>query len=465
MGGKAFEIVPQKVKQIDTPFRRIVTPIPSPESVPILEKLRKYEPLSMSGQPPIVWDRAEGFQIYDSYGNKWLDFSSGVVTANAGHGRKEIVEAITQTARRPLLHTYLFPHELRARLVEKLAQLAPPGLDKVFLLTTGSEAVENTIKVSRQYGQSVGGRKKNGIISFTGSFHGRTLGAQMIGGFPSLKKWIMNMDPDIHVMPFPNCFRCPCGRPEYDQCEKECFALIDRGLKEKGLGPDDIAGVITETYQGGEALFMPKGYMQLLSDWCREHDIILTCDEVQSGFGRTGRWFAFEHYGIVPNLISCGKGITSSLPLSCVIGEDRTMNLFQPGEMTSTHAASPVCVAAALANIEVLTKDNLVQNAQEMGQVLFGELKKVWDDFRDHIGYVQGAGLVRAVHMVKPGGRESDPELAFKVVLKAVQKGLMLAGPIGPNGETIKIIPPLIITREAILEGVQTFREAVEESL
>jgi 4-aminobutyrate aminotransferase/diaminobutyrate-pyruvate transaminase/4-aminobutyrate aminotransferase/(S)-3-amino-2-methylpropionate transaminase len=155
MRSEALDNQPEKVKKVETPYRRIVTAIPAPESIPILEKLRKYEPVSMSGQPPILWDRAENFQVYDKYGNKWLDWSSGVVVANVGHGRKEIREAIIEILNKPLLHTYLFPNEPRAILVEKLVELSPNGLDKVFLLTTGAEAVENTIKVSRRYGQNL----------------------------------------------------------------------------------------------------------------------------------------------------------------------------------------------------------------------------------------------------------------------------------------------------------------------
>ena len=149
----------------------------------MLEKLRKYEPFSTSGQPPILWDRADNFQVYDRYGNKWLDWTSGVLVANAGHGRKEIREAIIEAVERSLLFTYL-PNEYEAQLAERLVQLAPKGLTKVFPLVTGAEAVENTLKVSRQYGQKVGGKKKIGIISYTGAFHGRTLGAQMVGGDP-----------------------------------------------------------------------------------------------------------------------------------------------------------------------------------------------------------------------------------------------------------------------------------------
>jgi len=464
MGGKAYSIEPIKVKQIKTKFREIVTPIPAPQSITTLKNLRRYMPYSTTGQPPIVWDHAEGFQVYDGYGNKWLDWTSGVLVANAGHGRKEIREAIINVVERSLLFSY-FRNNYEARLVEKIAELTPEGLDKVFLLVTGAEAIENILKVARRYGQSIGGKKKIGIISFSGAFHGRTLGAQMIGGIPSLKEWIGHLDPFIYVLPFPNCFRCPCGRPRYEGCEDQCFSLLEKGLKERGAVPGEVALVITETYQGGEALFAPKPYIELLSEWCKKHEILLAFDEVQAGFGRTGKWFAFEHYGVTPNLIACGKGISSSLPLSCVIGENRVMDLFNPGEMTSTHASHPVCTAAALANINIIENENLVQNAQNVGHIMEKELIKIKKDFSDHIGYVQGAGLVWGMHMVKKGTRETDGELAFETVINAVRKGLLLTGTLGPENGTIKMMPPLCITSEAVQDGAQALREAIDETL
>ncbi|HEX7512708.1 MAG TPA: aminotransferase class III-fold pyridoxal phosphate-dependent enzyme, partial [Candidatus Methylomirabilis sp.] len=180
--GRAFDIEPKQVKVVETTFRRIATKIPAPETLEVLRTLHRCEPISMSGQPPIVWDRAEGVQVYDRAGNKWLDWSSGVVVANAGHGASEIKEAIRRQMEKGLLHTYCFPNAERAELVKCLVDITPEKLNKVFLLTTGSEATECAVKLARTYGQRVGGKDKIAIISFGGAFHGRTLGAQMIGG-------------------------------------------------------------------------------------------------------------------------------------------------------------------------------------------------------------------------------------------------------------------------------------------
>src|ERR1051325_4498237 len=200
---------PREVPRIKTPYRRIATRLPVPESLPLLQKLRANEPASMRGQPPVVWQRAENFQVYDAYGNMWLDFSSGFLITNAGHGRREIVDAVVRQAQRGLLTSYCFPNEARARLVELLVSLAPKPLNRAFLLTTGSETIECAIKLSRTYGAKKGGAKKINIVSFERAFHGRTLGSQMIGGVPGLKSWIHNLDPNMVQVPFPDGFRTP----------------------------------------------------------------------------------------------------------------------------------------------------------------------------------------------------------------------------------------------------------------
>ncbi len=451
--GKSFSLEPEKVKRINTKFRRILTEFPVLESLEILQTLRRYEPLSMRGQPSVVWDQAKGFQVYDKYGNMWLDWSCGVLITNVGHGRPEIKEAIINTTQHGLLASYCFSSEVRAKLVQKLIEMAPPGIDKVLLLTTGSETTENALKLARAYGQKIGGREKHKIISFERAFHGRTVGAQMMGGIPSLKKWIVNLDPGMIQVPFPDGFRCP----------DRSFELFLRNIKQQRVKPKEVAGVISETYQGGGASFAPKEYMQNLRRWCNQNKILLILDEVQSGFGRTGKYFAFEHYNIVPDIICCGKGISSSLPLSAVLGSSEVMDSFPVGSMTSTHGGNPVCAAAALANLEVLEKENLVENAARVGKVMIEGLKKLRDEYKEVIGAVHGKGLVAGLHIVKPNSIEPDGEMAFNIVEHCVKKGLLLFSPVGPGGATVKIAPALCITEEAIKEGLEVLGEVFEE--
>jgi len=446
-------LCPHPVPPVDTRYRRIATEIPVPESIPILERLRRHEPRSMGGQPPVVWDHAEGVQVFDCWGNRWLDFSSGVLVTNTGHGHPEIRQAILDQVRHGLLHNYCFPSEIRANVVEHLARVAPEGVDKVFLLTTGSEAVECAIKLARTWGRKTGGDRKIGIVSYENAFHGRTLGSQMAGGIPALKEWIVNLDRDMIQIPFPDGFRGP----------DTSFAGFLKALQERDYGPDRVAGVLTETYQGGNSSFAPPEYIQSLRAWCDEHGVLLIFDEVQAAFGRTGTYWGFEHYGIVPDLIICGKGISSGVPVAAVIGRPEVMDLYAPGSMTSTHTGNPVCMAAVLANLQVIEEEGLVDHVRRMGEVLQPEVRRLGKRFADHIGAVHGKGLVAALHVVKPGGVEPDPELATRIVWRCVEKGLMLFAPVGYAGASVKICPPLVIEEEAIREGVAVIEQAIDE--
>jgi 4-aminobutyrate aminotransferase-like enzyme len=329
--------------------------------------------------------------------------------------------------------------------------MTPPGLDKVFLLTTGSEATECAFKLARTYGRSVGGKRKIGMVSFENSFHGRTLGAQMMGGKPSLKDWIVHVDPAMWQVPYPDGY----------WVEDTSFEVFLRTLEQQGVTPDMVAGVITETYQGSPAAFMPARYVQDLAEWCKRHDIVLILDEVQAGFGRTGRKFGFEHYGIVPDVVCCGKGISSGLPLSAVIGRTELMDQYEPGSMTSTHTGNPVCSASALANLEVIENERLWENAAKMGEILLAGLQDLKEKYPAVIGFAPGRGLVAGLHIVKDGRKEADPDLAFDIVARCVEKGLLFFSPVGRA--TVKISPPLVINEEQVREGLAVLDEAITE--
>ena len=446
---------PKQVPKVNTKFRTIETKIPPADSLSVLEELYRYEPRSMRGQPLVLWDKAEGFQVWDKYGNKWLDWSSGVLVANAGHSNPKIKEAIKRQVDHNLLHNYCFPSEIRSKLVKKLSSLAPDDLNKVFLLTTGSETTENAVKLARTYGQKKAGKDKVGVITFEGAFHGRTLGAQLIGGIPHLKQWIPHRDPNIYQFPYPGDFRI----------KDHSFSTFERSLREHNVDPGNIAAVVTETYQGGRAAFMPSEYVERLREWCDQNNALLIFDEVQAGFGRTGTMFGFEHYGTTPDIICCGKGLSSSLPISCVISREEIMDLYGPGSMTSTHTGNPLSVAAALANLEVIADQNLAENAARVGEVLLQGLNYFEEEYPDRVGKVTGRGLVAGVHIVKPGSDEPDEDLASEIVQRSVEKGLLMFAPVGPGGGTVKISPPLVITGEAIEDGVDVLKSVFEEIL
>ncbi|HWB84108.1 MAG TPA: aspartate aminotransferase family protein [Bryobacteraceae bacterium] len=445
--GRQYELKPAKVPLVETRYRRIATEIPAPESIPLLEELAEAEPVAMRGQPPIVWDRACGFQVFDPYGNCWIDWSSGVLIANAGHGRQEIIDAITNQASSQLFTTYCFPSQIRARLVKQLASILPSPLEKVFLLTTGSETVECAIKICRTYGQRNFGSRKNVIVSFHNAFHGRTLGAQQAGGIPALKDWIINRDPGFVQVPFPDGF----------WSEDTSFDGFEASLKELGIEPADVAGVLMETYQGGTAAFAPREYVLALRKWCDRFDALLVFDEVQAGFGRTGKLWGFEHYGVVPDLACFGKGISGSLPLSAVAGRSDIMDLHGPGAMTSTHTGNPVCCAAALASIDLILKEDLSGQANRLGQVLHSRLQQMRGSFPE-IGQVFGRGLVAGVICIQPD-RQPDGDLAWEVVRRCVESGVLMFSPVGVDGSTIKIAPPLVISEDALVESLDVFEQ------
>ncbi len=447
-----FTLEPQEVEKISTPNREIKTKIPVPESIEILKELRKYEPLSMTGQPPIVWDRAEGVNVYDAYGNKWLDWSSGVLVANAGHSNPYILNAIKEQVDKKLIHNYCFPNEIRLKLAKKLIEITPEKLNKVFILTTGSEAVEAALKMSRKWAKNISS-DKNIIISFEGAFHGRTLGAQMVGGIPALKEWIPALDPYIYQVPFPDGY----------WTENTDFSLFEEKLNEYNIDSSKVAAVIVESYQGGGASFAPEEYMKKLREWCNKNNVILIFDEVQASFGRSGKLFSYEHYGVEPDLLTLGKGISSGLPVSAVVGREDIMNVFPPNAMTSTHTGNPVTNASAIANIEYILNNNIIEKAAEVGEYLHSELNNLKEKYPSVIGTVQGKGMVAGVHIIKNGQKEPDKELAFRIVRKCYEKGLLMFAPVGKA--TIKISPPLITTKEQIKEGVSVLDEAINECI
>ncbi len=451
MATKEFPLEPVAVPPVETRYRRIRTPLPVPESLPLLKAMREAECRSMRGQPPIVWERGDGFCILDPYGNKWLDFSSGVLVTSSGHGHPVIVRTMKAALDNGMYHAYCFPTQWRSRLAAKLSSLVPRPLSAVFLLTTGSEATECCIKLARTHGHAVGGSRKRVFVTFDNAFHGRTYGAQLAGGAPALKKWIGDGDYGFVQVPYPDAFR-----------EKDVsFDRFLRALREKNVEPKDVCGVMSETYQGCNARLWPVEYARAMRAWCDDNRALLIFDEIQAGFGRTGRWFGFEHYGVVPDLAAFGKGISGGMPLAAVVGRADVMNQYGPGEMTSTHSANPVCCAAALGNIEVLESEKLVENAARLESLLVDGLRTIQAASHGRVGRVDGVGLVGAIQFTQPGTTTPDPDLAWDVCKKVVESGVMLFSPVGVGGCCIKICPPLNITEDAMREGLGVVRDVV----
>ncbi len=448
-----YSLEPVDVPRVETRFRRIVTPLPVPESIPVFEKLLALEPPSMACQPPVLWDRASESSVFDRFGNRWIDWSSCVLVANVGHSHPRVVDALRRTVDHGRLATYVFAHEGRAQLLERLVRLLPEGLDRILLLTTGSEAVECAIKLARTWGIRRSPARRT-IVSFVGGFHGRTLGSQLAGGIPALKSWIGGDDPSFVQVPFPD---------GYFQSDTS-FAAFERALEATKVRPEEVAAVLSESYLGIGPDFFSVDFVRALRLWCDRVGALLVFDEVQSGFGRTGRMFAFEHYGVVPDLIACGKGISSSLPIAAVMGRAEVLSTYGPGAMTSTHSGSPLAVAAAVASIDALVEEGLVARAASLGPILESGLKPIALRY-PQVGWMGVRGLVGGLRMVKPGTKEPDADLAHRINETCFRKGLLMFAPVGIGGGCIKIAPPLTTPEEALEEGCEVLNEAFLEVL
>jgi len=356
-----FSETPVDVLPVTTKYRKIQSPIPAPETLKLLSELEKYESRSMHGQLPVVWDSAENFQVYDVCGNCWIDFTSTIFVANAGHANSQIMSALRKAIDKNLLHTYTFAHENRASFLKKLIEITPDQFEKAFLLSAGTEATECALKLMRMYGQTISSSKL-GIVSFQGAMHGRTMGVEMLKGDPSQSAWIGYRDPNMYPLPFPYPWlERRSADKEYDWAKR--FREDMDALKEKGLDFDNIAGFMIESYLGWGGIFYPIGYIEALAKFSKEHNCLITFDEIQGGFGRTGELFVYQHYHIEPDLLCLGKALSGGMPLSAVIGSKRIMDLPEAGSMSSTHSANPLCCAAGLANLEVIESENLVKES------------------------------------------------------------------------------------------------------
>lgn len=457
MSGIGFSHTPKKVKKIETRYREIKTEIPVPESIPILEKVYETESHSMHGQLPIVWNRAEGFQVYDAWGNKWLDFSSTIFVTNSGHGNKRIIKAMRDVLDKPLLHTYTFTSPERYNYLKYLIKNTPDQFEKAFLLSAGTEATEACLKIMRLNGIREG-KEKGGILCFEGNWHGRTLGAQMMGWNKFQKDWIGYHDPNIFHIPFPY----PWRKNAINNPRKFFRDNINLLIEKNNINPKtDLCGIMMETFQGWGAIFYPKEFVQEVSLFAKQNNLLLTFDEMQAGFGRTGKLFGYMHYDVEPDLLACGKGASSSLPLAIVLGSKSIMDLPEIGSMSSTHSANPLVCASGLANMKALIEDELITNSHELGEIFHSKISSLANNFSDYISSVQGKGLLAAVIFNNLNG---DPlvKLCDKISEKCLELGLLV---VHTGRESIKLAPPLMITKDAMLEGIKTFEEAIKSSI
>lgn len=447
---------PKNVAKVQTDHRSIQTPIPAPGTEIVLESLDKYESRSMHGQLPIVWKSAKNFSVFDMLGNKWIDFTSTIFVANVGHSNDRVLNALAGAIKTPLISCYAYANEVRSSYLKMLIEFCGKPFEKAFLLSAGSEATEAALKLMRMYGKKYK-KRKGGIIAVSGNWHGRTLGSQMMSSNLIQKDWIGYQDQDIHHIAFPY---------PWDITEEQSVEFLEHELKKlsaEGVElSTDIAGIILESFQGWGAVFYPKAFVKGVEIFCRENNILLCFDEMQSGFARTGKKFGYEHYDVIPDLICCGKGMGGGVALSGVIGRAEIMDLPDIGNMSSTHSANPLACAAGIAVLEEIDKENLVLESERKGNILLALLNKIKSKYPERVFAISGKGMIAAILFKNPKTNEPDGYFASVVSEICMQKGLLV---VHTGRESIKIGPPITISDEALIEGLSVLEESIQKAI
>ena len=448
-----FNRKPQVVPFVKTKYRTIQSGIPAPGTEKLLLDLDGCESRSMHGQLPIVWDRAKDVYVFDHFGNRWIDFTSTIFVANIGHANKRLVSSIKDVLDKNLIHTYAYPNKIRLEYLKRLVQFTGNGFEKGFLLSSGTEATEVALKLMRVYGKA-NKKRRLGIICLEGNWHGRTMGAQLMSSNIDQKNWI-HEDADIHHLPFPYPWNMGI-----DDSEKFLHKSLE-SLKKNNIDLEkDICGVMLETFQGWGAIFYPVDYVKAIQEVCKKNNILLTFDEMQAGFGRTGKKFGYEHYGVQPDLICCGKGMGGGIPISGVLGRGDILDLPGFGSMSSTHSANPISCAAGLATICEIESKNLISESHNKGLILNRGLLAIQKKFPQRISYVLGKGLIAAILFKDPLSGEPDQIFPSRVAEICMQKGLLV---VHTSRESIKIGPPLTITEGCLIEGIAVLEESIQQ--
>ncbi|HEV8362938.1 MAG TPA: acetyl ornithine aminotransferase family protein [Gemmatimonadaceae bacterium] len=436
-------------------YPRIVTPPPGPKGRAIVDKDREWTSHCYIKEYPLVIARGSGAMVEDVDGNRFLDFMAGIAVASTGFSHPDVVRAVQEAASR-FLHICGsdFYYDAMAALCERLAKLAPgPTKKRVFLTNSGTETTEAAIKLVRH------ATRRTAILAFHGAFHGRSTGAVSLtsskarqhAGFGPLL-------PDVHHVPFAYRYRCRhCA--SLDTCTLACVSSIESELFTRHLDPADCAAIFVEPIQGeGGYVIPPNGFMRGLRELCDRHGILLVCDEVQSGVGRTGRMWACDHEGIEPDILLTAKGLGSGMPIGAMIARE-TIDRWKTGSHGSTFGGNPVCCAAALATLDLVERE-LMANAREQGERLIGAMRKLAGKYAC-IGDVRGRGLMIGLEFVKDRAtREPDGELVHKLVETAFQRGLLL---LGAGRSALRLAPPLIIDSTDVDTGVQIIDQCLAE--
>ncbi len=433
---------------------KIITALPGPNAKRILAGDEKYISPSYTRSYPLVAKQGRGMIVIDVDGNEFLDFSAGIAVTSTGHCHPEVVAAIKRQAGE-LIHMSGtdFYYESLVTLAERLTKIAPmPGPHKFYYGNSGAEAIECALKLARYH------TKRQNVIAFFGAFHGRTMGAlSLTGSKPQQKRRFGPPVPGVTHVTYPDVYRRPEGRTA-EAFALGCARFIEDKLFKTTLPPEEVAAIFVETVQGeGGYVVAPDIFMRELRRICDRHGILLVADEVQSGAGRTGKWWAIEHTGVHPDIVCMAKGIASGMPLGITMSKAEIMD-WVPGSHASTFGGNPVCIAAALATINVIESEDLMTNSTEVGNHMLKQMA-AWPSKHKLVGDVRGRGLMIGVEIVKDQQtKEHDPAQRDRIIELAFERGVLFLG-CGPS--TIRIAPPLIVTRDEADVAMQVLEECI----
>ena len=433
----------------------IKTPLPGPEAQKILALDRQLISPSYTRDYPLVAQRGEGVAVEDVDGNVFLDFAAGIAVVSTGHCHPDVVSAIQRQAS-TLIHMSGtdFYYPLLVQLAEKLAAITPGEFPKrVVFGNSGAEAIEAAIKIARYHTQ------RHRLIAFLGGFHGRTLGALSLTASKAVqRRGFGPLLAGVTHVPYPDPYRCAAGHPA-SECDCDCTEFIEKMLFKTAVPADEVAAIVVEPIQGeGGYIVPPPNFLGRLRQVADRHGIVLVFDEVQCGMGRTGKMWACEHSGVVPDILVTAKGIASGLPLGVAVARAELMD-WGPGAHASTFGGNPVACAAALETIRLL-EEKYVANAACMGEYILGRLAD-WPHKHPLVGHVRGRGLMIGIELVKnQTTREPDPEARQEVIEKAFQRGLLV---LGCGASTVRLMPPLIIEREHADRALEILEACLSE--
>ncbi|HLW54902.1 MAG TPA: acetyl ornithine aminotransferase family protein [Candidatus Angelobacter sp.] len=432
---------------------RIRTKLPGPKAEKILAGDARYISPSYTRSYPLVARRGRGVMVEDVDGNEFLDFSSGIGVVSTGHCHPEVVAAIEKQAGE-LIHMSGtdFYYENMITLAERLAKVAPmSGPVRVYYGNSGTEAVEAAMKLARYH------TRRQGIIAFYGAFHGRTMGAlSLTASKVQQRRRFFPLVPGVEHVPFPYLYRRPEGTTE-TQYIKDCVSFIEDRVFRTVMPPEECAAIFIEPVQGeGGYVPAPPEFLRELRRICDQHGILLVADEVQCGAGRTGKWWAIQHSGVEPDMVTIAKGIASGMPLGVLLARGEIMD-WVPGSHASTFGGNPVCIEAALATMDVLERE-AIGNADKVGNHMLRRMRR-WVESHPMVGDVRGMGLMIGVEIVKnKETRATAHDERDRIVQLAFERGLLL---LGAGENSIRVVPPLIVTQELADLGLDVLEECI----